>query len=480
MSTLEGLLQDATSVYRFTSFIARFCQEQLSSYTYADPTQQFFKYVRDLASCTNTVVEQAVDQARRHPPTIRTNQQKLVAIKDLWRLLHTFVKPAADAHNLRIPVPILELIRTQLRRSGVADPTIVVLLSQQLNYFSHRNTAVRDLAARISNSLAGAPPLPTGLAFIGIPYSQGAGLFTNIILYHELGHFVFEDARKASVLTPEIVKSLAAVFGNDFLSLRPPTQAGYIDQLRTWTEEIYCDLFAIRLIGPAFSFASMELFSLMGRLRPETAVRFSDTHPAIACRFAQHLKILRGDGWWSHFGDEFRSEYKGQIEALAGVSSRDYVFHLDDAQGSPVRVDDRLIQAFLGVLSEVEKVLDSTLPKQPSAIDDFAQFGASVRKLLMHGVVPSAVPELDNRSPEPTTVVNSAFWFYLSSFRDFLSTIRDQDADKITDRVKWIERIEMWTLKALEDVSLARMQKVVSQHGGSFGTTASGSDEAQH
>src|SRR5215472_6261323 len=64
-----------------------------------------------------------------------------------------------------------------------------------------------------------------------------------------------------------------------------------------WTQEIFCDLFAIRLVGPAFSFAILEILGMLG-FSMEKIVTFDLTHPAPAFRFAEHVRMLREDSWW--------------------------------------------------------------------------------------------------------------------------------------------------------------------------------------
>src|SRR5213594_2009538 len=94
---LEGLLHDAAAIDRFIDFICRFCSEHEISQAYSDPSRAFFTYVLKLGSRTREFLQKTVDKAASRPAwVIEKDRQKLVAIKDFWGELHSFVKPAAD------------------------------------------------------------------------------------------------------------------------------------------------------------------------------------------------------------------------------------------------------------------------------------------------------------------------------------------------------------------------------------------------
>src|SRR5262249_13765929 len=96
-----------------------------------------------------------------------------------------------------------------------------------------------------------------------------------------------------------------------------------------WTQEIFCDLFALRLVGPAFSFALIEIMGMLGFLTKDVSVKFNSTHPAPAYRFASHLQTLKEDGWWQAIADITPSQ-KDLLLSLATISSSDYKFYIDD------------------------------------------------------------------------------------------------------------------------------------------------------
>jgi len=64
-----------------------------------------------------------------------------------------------------------------------------------------------------------------------------------------------------------------------------------------------------------------------------------------------------------------------------------------------------------------------------------------------------------NISPGPVTILNAAYIVYLDRLAELMNRIDGQDIDSITDRARWVEKLEMWTLKALEDHELVAMGK---------------------
>jgi hypothetical protein len=86
-----------------------------------------------------------------------------------------------------------------------------------------------------------------------------------------------------------------------------------------------------------------------------------------------------------------------------------------------------------------------------------------VRTYLSHGVVPSTlIRERKEFSPDAVTLINAAYLFYLESLPELMKRIAGQDEQILAHRTRWAERIEMWTLKALEDLSLLSYRQGVA------------------
>jgi hypothetical protein len=224
--------------------------------------------------------------------------------KGYLRLLHALIKPAADAHSLTIPGPLVELACQQLQRiNGMVNSRLLILLTSEFMYFQRPHTDLKDEARDIQEFIPEAV-FPAKLGFIEIPYSQGSGFFTNLAIYHEIGHFVYEelshrDPSRAEFELLALVKdrSLDMVFrprSADAHRVERNLQARAVAEriLENWTQELFCDLFAVRLLGPAFSFALIEMIGMLG-VSQDQYLRFDTDHPAPACRFAEHVRLLR-------------------------------------------------------------------------------------------------------------------------------------------------------------------------------------------
>jgi hypothetical protein len=141
--------------------------------------------------------------------------------------------------------------------AGFDQAEFAVLHSTELNYFQMRASDMREFAKQIAAIVPGAPPFPQ-LGIVAIPYSQSSSLFLNVALSHEMGHFAFQERDEAAKLSPAVVKAIQASAGS---TLPPLDLAWCKGRVLRWCEEVYCDLFALSLVGPAFSFSFIELFA---------------------------------------------------------------------------------------------------------------------------------------------------------------------------------------------------------------------------
>ena len=113
---------------------------------------------------------------------------------DKWATLHTFVKPATDAHTLSIPGPLIDLAEQRLQAiPGFGDCSIVVLLTPELMYFQ--------------NAAHSKANLPESTALVEVPYSQGPNFFTNLVIFHEIAHFVFSKGSTRPGVQRAILKT---------------------------------------------------------------------------------------------------------------------------------------------------------------------------------------------------------------------------------------------------------------------------------
>lgn len=451
---LTGLLNDAASLDRFVRYLRDLSQERRTSHRYMRSSLQFFDYIRDLASKTEAFLQDVVDHPETSARGLQSQRLKLAMVKKVWTLLHGLAKPVADAHTLRVPSPLLDLLQLQLREmERFSSCELVTLLSPDLNYFQYRTGRLSHLATELQSFVADAPVFPKDLAFVAIPYSQGHCLFTNVLLYHEVGHFVFARLEFTGRLTPDVNQALADVLGPRFQPLEEPAKKWLRRHLLAWSEETFCDLFALSLIGPAYSLASIELFNLLALLDEPDSLRFTKEHPAEAYRFAEQLWYLQASGWWKAC-DQPRTEHHARIEALASKHEGSYKY-----PEVPTPLGDELIQAFLRLRQKVRELVEEACIGLSAPVNDFTKYGPAIQKYLLNATVPSTL-NIDGEShhPHSIAIVNASFLFCLGSLSALRQKMKGYQPNEVAVHGDIGGRVEQLAMKAVEDCALLNKQ----------------------
>ena len=205
----------------------------------------------------------------------------------------------------------------------------------------------------------------------------------------------------------------------------------------------------------------MEMFSLVGLLDKDNKTKFLPFHPAPACRFQEHLKLLKEDGWWEVIGT-LQSDQWIQIEKLAAIPTKDYLIYLDRKRKAE---DQRALEAFRSLMPEVEKLAKELTVAPTENRGCFAAERADIERCLRNGIVPSCL--FSGRPVSlayPVAVINAAFCFYLTELPNLIKSLAGQEAGNLEHRSYWTRRLEMWTVKAIEDFFLL---DGVQKHGSS-------------
>jgi hypothetical protein len=465
---VADLIHDAVVLHRLADFIEEYCREQERSQRYIDPSGEFFRYAERLAWGIKDELCHQVKRSGRFPPgkdasrRINALRQNVLTLKAYLKVLHTLIKPAADAHTLSIPAPLIDLAHTQLQGvEGMKGSRVVVLLTPHLMYFQRPHTNIKTLAQEIQRFIPSAS-FPPKLGFIELPYSQGPSFFTNLVIYHEIGHVVYEQLstphssnRYFKTLRSVQDRSLAEAFPKP--SGDPETRAFAEKMVESWTQEIFCDLFAIRLVGPAFSFALVEMLGMLDFLSTEGRVKFDEEHPASACRFAEHINLLREDNWWEAIAHA-NPEQKGLIEELAAIPRSAYTFY---GEGEKPRRKG-LVNAFLSlVVPAIRKLIRQVTPEPAPAIARYRTMRETIEACFRVGVVPHTI---NSKPLDPVAIINSAFCFYLTSLPEVIKQFEGAEAENNVEvRGKWTKRLEDWTMKAVEDSQIKA--RFVAVHG---------------
>lgn len=452
-SAVEVLHHEAASLNGLVDFISAHIQEREATHTYLDSTKSFFAHIRGLATKTKSDLHKAVQNAQIKPDRVQRYRPAVTIFAGWWTTLHTFVKPATDAHTLSVPGPLIDFAERRLKAiSGFEDCNIVVLLTPELMYFQ--------------NEVRRTDKLPQNTAFVEVPYSQGPNFFTNLVIFHEIGHFVFSGglARPGparSVLKTLMSKIDAVMSKIDAVMRTQPALAGRElggktwarARLVAWTQEMFSDLFALQLIGPAFSFAIIDLLTLAALMRGDTEIVFDRDHPAPAFRMKEHRALLSENGWWEEISS-LQAEHVALIERLSAKVKHDYRLKVGD---KPQR--SRLVAAFV---DEVMPLIRSAVTKitkgVAASVDDFHLSRPKIQECLANGIVPSALIKRPLLTPTPCSIINAAYCFYLTELPGLMSKV-GQELHKrraIGDRNDWAQKIEAWALKSLEDYELVR------------------------
>ena len=239
-----------------------------------------------------------------------------------------------------------------------------------------------------------------------MPYSQGPSFFASLIVYHELGHYVFEKLKTGNTnpAFARLAEAQEQAFARRLGPALPSASntAWAKGRLESWTKEIFCDLFALRHLGPAFSFALIDFLSLVGLMATDTETTFDEDHPAPALRFREHAAQLDQDGWWAEVKD-LPSGHVGLIARLAGRNKSDYLFEVRDT-ALPV-----FVETFLTIVPAIHELVTEITRQSAAQSEDFHQRRQEIERCLLHGVVPSQLLREGARSPTPVSMINAAY-----------------------------------------------------------------------
>lgn len=307
--------------------------------------------------------------------------------------------------------------------------------------------------------MIGGTPFPRNLGLIGMPYSQSSAFFLNCLLTHEMAHVAYQEVFGVDASTQidtalqTLVDQTSGMSDREIISSR--------GLLEHWIEEVFCDLSAICLIGPAYSFSLIELTG--ATLLAGSAVRFQDPfhafteyHPAEVARFRSHLRLLKRLGWWS----EWRDIRSCHVQVLEESEKRSANLRIEaDVQTSTIG-DDKFIEAFFQLCDWLTNYVASRVQTSPDLIPAFRRHSATISEYLRRAVVPSTIV-VRRKVEHPTAIVliNSLFRFYLEGIPRLAANVEENvEEKKPTSTVKahseFVERLELWALKALEDCTL--------------------------
>jgi len=221
-----------------------------------------------------------------------------------------------------------------------------------------------------------------------------------------------------------------------------------------WIDEIFADVFAIRVLGPAFHLSYLELEQILtSDIKRNRS--FSATHPADDFRFKIHAKWLSESGWDNTMENRVPiiSENLNKCKELdINLFEINCTSPLEGEQDLENKLHSWMLQEFDKMIVKVEEELSAKLEDFDNPIDDFKKNDSLVTACLEHGVVPSTGynEKKERCRPEPTTILNSGFFFYLGGMDPLLGKVKSGDS-KIDKRINYGKRLNQWLTKAIED-----------------------------
>jgi hypothetical protein len=446
---VRSVTQDATALYGFVESVSAFAELRPSP-VYNKASTDFFDYIRELGKETKAYLADFAGSLPSHDLLRLMYRQKLTSLRSGWSELHRFVQPAAEADTLNTPFSLLQSFYRKLHRiPGFENVAFAVFHLDEVNYWQIRASWFRELAAKLGSQIPNAPAFPSDLGLIGIPYSQSSTVFLNCLIPHEMGHFVYQRMNKSHSLIPRINQCIDSVFSH---GLPLNSRRWCADKLSFWAEEIFCDLFALWIAGPAYAFAYIEVFDLARvptgtypAAPPREDLYFGQRHPADSCRLAQHVKFLTELGWWPHISN-FTTHYIESLNYIATIPQADYKFQSDQPA-----LEQGTVDAFFRLLPAVEDEVRSIVSVSDSGAADYGRHSESIESYLHCGVVPSTLLNFEVfRHPDPISVINTAYKIRLESLEVILLRI-GHEPDSVRHRSEWSGRLEQCVTKAFED-----------------------------
>ena len=459
---------EAFCLLRVCGDLTEFIQSGRAKKTYLYETEGLLDHILKSLKAIERFVRNVIEQ----PPESELIMSKLRdfgEIKKVLSWLYILAKEALDSDSLSIPFSLatfLNHIVGELVKPKKAS--LVVLSGSNLMYYKYNLKAMRDLTRYLSSRIKDYPELGEDIGILMFPYCAAQEVLVNCNLFHEMGHYIYETTRLEETFRNTLVNNLAQFFTDPEImkKVEAPLLAwrsllNYVLTLMLrWSDEIFADIFVIRVLGPAFHLAYREIEHII----PTTlGSNFSETHPADDYRFQVHAKWLISDGWSEILRDnlpelfeelEKCKDYKiGRFSVGCRAPS-----HFEAVEGE---LHKWMLAEFNGMVNKIEDEVSAKLGggfKEP--VEDFRRNRKLVASYLEHGVVPSTIYEDKiKRYPYPVTVLNCGFFFYLKGMTQLLERVKT-NLNRIDKRIICEKRLNSWLGKAIEDWQILKKGKL--------------------
>lgn len=441
--------------------------------TYLRQTEDFLeeyivKSLKSIEKAVREAVEQQIDEE-----LLKSKLREFESIKKALSLLYVLTKEAIDSDTLSIPYSLTTLLNDIVKKvEGSELVGLVVLGSSDLMYYKYNLERLRKLTRNLGFVIKDYPVLPEDIGILKFPYSAAHDVLENCILFHEMGHYIYERTELEKSFLKKIEKDLVKfVIEEKVLEKLKPLQphvawnrlSMYVNGLMAaWADEIFADILAIRILGPAFHLACLQMEHILPT-NIEGDKDFSRTHPADNFRFKTHAEWLK-EGGWNNVIAKRTPEISKRLEDCKKLELKDFKIEclppLEGKKDLEEKLHKWMLEKFGEMVLKIERKVSDKVAKVERPIDDFTANDGLVTEYLEHGVVPSTVcDEQKNKyHPNPTTILNSGFFFYLGGMKKLIEKIRAK-VSQPEKRLKYEKRLNEWLAKAIEDWQILQMGK---------------------
>ena len=436
------------------------CELPPGPVAYTAASEKFRNHIIDLGKKTSEYLGSFpidAEQVEQGEEDFESPPSELAEVKSAWRQLHPYIKPAIQADTLHQPTSLVDALTGRFREiPGFDQATFTIFHSEEFNYLHLYASEIAALTNKLAK-LVGANELPE-FGLIGIPSSQSSALFLNCLIAHEMGHYVAAKKRFLAHILGEAEEALKQTMKESYRKDGDSLLLPY--KLAKWAEELFCDLFAVQLVGPCFAFAYIELYDqlqllkfdgALHRERLKTGLEFYSKYPSHPFRVQRQAVMLKNSPWWQHIRT-MKTRHARLLEQIVDLEDDSH----KDANGDK----RKQVEAFLAIIPAIVRFLGEITGNLDDHVHEFAALNPTILQYLENGIVPSTLNVRRGEKietgvrPSFVTLVNCGVSFYLERVPALIKRIAKATSDSTEDRVFWMRKVEGWISKALEDVRL--------------------------
>ncbi len=307
-TTLPTLLREQ-AVDRANVLVSRF--DELCKQAY--PVQVGFK----LSKAGHVVSVQVRDEAIKMTETpAPPDELRLGTLHTFLRFLETVLIPLCQASAVSSNLWELSKALQRLVDQMVPNTTLLLHSTAQLNYgWEHElgNFIRRSFSVTGFGDILDSVGITGDLWFLSAAAFPPNGILSHTVLAHELAHGIYSQQQLSNSLSPHAISKITEAtikqlisdvtngavsipnLRDQQLNLFHPSSVELITRailysvVRSWVEELVCDIIGLYLFGPAFLFAQLFFLPVTGDLDSPSL-----THPPTRMRLVLMIHTLSG------------------------------------------------------------------------------------------------------------------------------------------------------------------------------------------